>query len=1760
MHQNRGGWKRAMRWISAVVGVVGGLLALDAGALTINVMTPDRTPITTGFRYTIEEDRTYDVIPGCTGITPLPAGCPASAVADTLSLRFHRSYMPVVATGEVASGGSAATTAALDPTKRYFVSVLPRADATGNGLFAMGGAPVRPGQTSVDIVVDALPLKTAQISVFLFNDDNPINNIADAPPTQERGLCGFEVHLYDAGGTYGASGGRIYADTFGNPLGTTYNADGSVATMGTAILKTDVNGVLRIKNLAPAKYTIFALPPLFKPTEAECPGVYQDENGADPNRIRWGRWSQTSTIEGTWGIDAWVKAGEPTYFKEFGPPGHHVSMGFVRKFSLVNSGTGPSKVSGRIVNTHMSRPPNFAFYNGEVVDQCWVGLNEVAAGVGGGRGVYAGPCNPDGTFSIDGLKAGTRYQLAVWDTPLDQVFALYDFVTPLDGGAVALNDVPVFRWFGKWEGKICYDKDGDGFCDADEPGIPGQAINLRFRDGSIYQSGATDDTGSYELTEIFPFFNWMVGEVDFARFKATGATVVVDAGGPVPADNGWAMPSRNKLTPQPQPENAGAPYRTETGPVLLQGMQTFLGTTNVIEWGKQPYAGTDNGGISGIVYYASTRAEADPRFAFGENNEPGIPGVTVRLYRADPNDRRKIMDVNRDGVINAADAVAEVQTDSWDDANPTACPGDNLMPGVVGANDCFDGLRNYNQVRPAVFDGGYAFTDYEPNGIGTGGVTQLVPGNYIVEVVPPAGYEVQKEEDKNVDFGEYYAVATQALPPECVGERPYPVPAELSLFPGVPIPAEYRDNPPVDGAAYPAGYAGKKRPLCDRVAVTLAAQQNAAANFYLFTKAPVAGHIVGMILDDLANEFSPFAPNFGEKYAPPFMPISLRDQSGREFSRVYSDRFGTYNALVPSTFSYNIPIPSGVSPNMVQACLNSPYMPDPANPGQFKRDPHFNPSYTQFCYTFQYLPGKTTYLDTPVLPIAAFAGPQQYPLDCEAPSTTPEIRTVSNTAGTGPWVSGPGQQIVITSLGQTEVPNPQYNLDNPGALNPVTNLPEPRTITRDYGFGNLQGDVLFVVNAGTPTEQVVAGAVASWTDSQITVTVPNLGVGVNSATVLVRRAGANGRTTPRGVTVHVGGTAPVVVGPTRTYKTIQAAIDATPAGGLITVEPGMYEESVILNKRLRLQGFGAGATLINAVKQPTERQQQWREKICSILFADATGAQYLLPGQLMPANQQACVTGDTVDNAPLLFGNDEGAGVFVMIKSGAPADALLIDGFTITGADQGGGVMVNGYASGIEIANNRITGNQGIEGGGIRIGHANLVEEFANNALRYVNSRNADATIHHNEIVQNGNTAGDFVGGGGGISLFTGADGYRVTENFVCGNYSTGDGGGIAHIGLNAATARGVPTIERNLIVFNQSFNQLTSPNGGGLAITGLQSLVANNGLSTGTGTVLVNANTFQGNLAGAGDGGAISLAGINGADATSAEPNRIDIVNNVIDNNVAGVAGGGIAMQDAVNVRIINNTITRNDSVATAARAFTASITQSDPQPGAGIASRTHSPALAAVAGAVTVNGLPQGNFSNPLILNSIVWQNRQFYWRIDPTANPTNCALNTPSQTCYGLVPNIAAGEAPVFSDLGVIGGAYQLTASYSILTSTTGVPGANNLATDPSFRCSYYNGGRDAVIQMAETTAQVTTAAAFDEGGNFIDTRFGPLTLLNPDTLAPYGDYRILDGSAANDSASIYSGLPALATDRIGVARGVAWSRGAYEGAQGVPACGQ
>ena len=1168
--------------------------------IMLTVMGSDGTTIS-NYRWTLEEDLTYKVEPGLVD-------------SNTLSVRFHTSYMPVVATG------TDADQIMVDPVKRYFISVLPTVNNYSNG-----GAGIEVGQTEVKVTSAKLPLPTARIRVEVFQDNAPLDGIVSG---NEPGLAGFQVTFDDAGGTYGMSGGHQSTDAFGNKIGTTYlpcpdanPCDHAVDRLGDGFILTDAAGIAVIENLPMGKYTVKVRAP-----------------GGD-------RWIQTTTIEGQPGIDAWVKPNEPQFFTEFGPPGAHVFVGFTRAVTgagvLATTGGARSTITGRVTNLRQSRVPAVAQFSGAPFThtRAWVALNSAATA---GSLLFAQPTNEDGTFSIANVPSGS-YQLVVFDSALDLIIG-NSVVVVVGGTPKNVGDVATFSWFTNLYSFVFDDKNRDGIHQADEPGIPDQALNIRFRDGSIYQSLSTDDSGFKAFNEVFPFFAWMIAEVDYTRYHSTGLTVVTDDGGdsgPMSPNYGWRdlpgieLPADVKrklpaeaLNPQPQPDNSNLPFRNESGAatpfLLLEGFQSFIGQSTVMLWGKAPYEApgsfvedvdvapfgdfpgpgdiddgdgffnTDrsNGGIAGIVHYTITRAENDPRWATAENWEAGVSDVTIQLW-----------DATRTHKLN------EAATDNFNNSQPDGCqwnqPFSYLGNMLSATRRCFDGLRVFNQARPALFDGGYAFStilvdSYDPAHpevmtfnlpLDQRQAMRPIPAaKYVVKMVPPPGYKVQKEEDKNVDFGDLYvpqrfwinglALADAAEPPVilaslaaditsttatsftvgtgegrnlhpnneinvdaevmrvtavvgdtigvlrgqanssatahlattgitdhgaqpaatvtdnaliapfCVGTL-HVVPDEFTLFPGLAGP-----------------YGGEMKPLCDAKLVNLRVGQQAAPDFHLLTDAPKAGQIFGMVLDDTTNEFDPNAPTFGEKYAPPFLSIAIRDWQGREITRTYSDQYGRYNALVPATYTIQVPQPSGVSPSILAACINSPTMPGPG--GSVIADPHFQKQYSHFCYPLQYLPGKTTYLDTPVLPTGAFTGNGTFPVDAELPNHTPVIASVTGpdpatnvldaTNPYGPYIVDRGaanaaaRTIVIRSAASmtadhlTEVPNPAY--DGAGGL-------QPKLISRDYGFGS--GGIVRVGATAIPAANV------TWGNEQITAIVPT---GVRTGELSVARAGA----------------------------------------------------------------------------------------------------------------------------------------------------------------------------------------------------------------------------------------------------------------------------------------------------------------------------------------------------------------------------------------------------------------------------------------------------------------------------------------------------------------------------------------------------------------------------------------------------------------------------------------------------------------------------
>jgi len=233
----------------------------------------------------------------------------------------------------------------------------------------------------------------------------------------------------------------------------------------------------------------------------------------------------------------------------------------------------------------------------------------------------------------------------------------------------------------------------------------------------------------------------------------------------------------------------------------------------------------------------------------------------------------------------------------------------------------------------------------------------------------------------------------------------------------------------------------------------------------------------------------------------------------------------------------------------------------------------------------------------------------------------------------------------------------------------------------------------------------------------------------------------------------------------------------------------------------------------------------------------------------------------------------------------------------------------------------------------------------------------------------------------------------------------------------------------------------------------------------------------------------------------------------------------------------------------------------------------------------------------------------NRRFQWRVNYNVAQDQAACAYDASTgvnpCFGLghidvTDTLVAGAAAqdaAGNDIAVLGGPNnaRLSPSYSVFTATNvgdGTSGSNNRAgTQSDFASAYANGQNGALKQLVFAVEQsivkgapvlevqeptvATTAAAFDEGGNFIDLRFGPLTrgtcnsaltFTSPEcsqTWADFGTYQpTLLATAGNfaggqtiaptGNANQYSLFvrTLVQNDRNGVARGANWVRGALQ----------
>jgi hypothetical protein len=1504
------------------------------------------------------------------------------------SVRNTSGLAPIYAQGTEADLSTGKALGNLPPGK-YLISV------TADGYKIDGKHfTVTAGQaTPVTVEMNPLPLPLTTLRLQVFNDNAPVDSTYEVDA--EQGLANFSATLTDVLGL-------VSTDYYGNALCTKYlHTNGSrlfteaqrptlpiafdsfnkpiidPASNGRCL--SDSSGQIVINNLGPNRYAATVAPPA--PTAGQ---TY--------------RWVQTTTLEGGHDHDIWQQEGETGYDTEQTKGAElvpSVQFGFVRTQAIALPRRGPAP-TGEVKGVVVAGLPYIGGQNGQVVPETgfagakiggpianpWVALSDLGAG---DAQIYVGRGNADGSFDIKNVPNGT-YQLSVWDD--DQDYILWSFnVEVSNGGITDVGNKMIVGWFTHLHGHVFVDSNGNGKQDPGERAVPQFTLTVRERDNTLMDqatnTASTDSAGNYNIRETYPLGKWLVLEAFNTRYKTTGITY--------------------------QGENDPKPT-TQLGSMVDVNFLPIIGLGGEIDWGVQPYDPGTNGGIVGTVSYDTTRNELDPADAVSETYQPGIPGVQVHLFvpkacdSSDPSQTcRQGYQIDSTGAFVKGPEVADAYTsETWQPPRGCTARMYNGLPlsdqqalpefGATANRMCVEapmmgvatGTSDSTPGNGAqTVNGNYGFatsninlypptdTAHNPDGLALyaplpDGQSQDLPAqDYIVSVEIPKDpvdgkpmYQVTGEQDVNIFDGDTY-LPQQNYPPAtpAIAADPPPGHQPTATAPSQPPSQQAGIISPCVGALHTvdvtnpnfiAGggspFQGQPRPSCSDKLVTVRAGQATAPNFNLFTDVPIPTHFWGLTLNDLGLTLDKRSVNYGEAQGIPYVPVGLYDWSGRLVDTTHTDFNGLYEALEPSTDTYNCPVPAGPCPNMYRFVGN-----DPGQPGQL--NPDYNPRFRTIATNFQAWPGQYTVTDEAPTQVAATA---------LAPDTTTVNPTQCDLGGAVPQLLAVSKPYIRTT-------------DNAAGR---------RITMTGFGFGNAQGTVTLNGSA------LAASAVTSWNDRTIVLTVPS-STATGPATLAV--TGSNGQSGYNGLTIQAlnstgtpgvnpANPALAEVGPGKQFSTVQAALEAArPTNAkkywLVVVWPnaatsdnprGEYTENLIVHHQVHLQGVGPGGFQPDGSYVPG-----------SILDGagfnpdNASGTAWI--NLLSSLNY----SGDpAVPDSAVVTVLDDPSGPNV-----ASSYPLSIDGFTITGGvqsdfvgnvneitggsrtpygaagaliTQGGGIYVHSNVRNLRITDNIIRGNGGSFGGAIRVG------------TPYVgNNRNYGLTIADNQIRDNGGT-----NLAGGIGLFTGSDGYAITHNAICGNFSAEYGGAISAFGYQAnGSGSAGGTISRNRIWFNASYDE-----GGGVMIAG--ELPADpSQLSPGSGPVSIDSNVIQANLAND-DGGGIRLLQTGGSHISRTDPQTISITNNTIANNVSAHEGGGIALDDAPFVNVVNDTIAKNLTTATA-------VTSDGSAAPAGLSTAANSDPLQARLRSSAFSTSPstvlyQTTFSKPTLFNDVFSDNR--------------------------------------------------------------------------------------------------------------------------------------------------------------------------------------
>jgi hypothetical protein len=1642
MHVNEGAMEPRMnrrnpdaaRWIRTLgrLAVAAGL----AGALVSDAQTPSTYPVSLSvisavrpasgpptpigtYKYLINVDNTGtttqrpDPVTGALPVdcTPAAGGYPASCAWT--SIAGVPGSAPIYTQGTQADFASGLVRL---PSGRYLVSVLADGYKIDGAHFTVSG-----GAAAVTVEMQPYPLPAATIQAAVFEDVSPVNGAPDLPA--EHGLAGFQGKIADYIG-------QVSTDVFGNPLCTEYTAAGDpiAGTGGKCLSKCYVvSGGVDVGTVPPidAAGRCPTTPPAGSPAGAVVEGKLKIPN-LGPNRYalsiappNGSGWVQTTTLEGNLDWDAWVMEGATGLDTEFvvaGEPFPAIIFGYVPGPPLsppAAMGVGTGSIKGVVAEVKIYVPTTGGVGSlpgsiwgglaggklGAPISRPWVTLTDLT---NGDTAVWVGRGDVNGAFTIPNVPAG-NYTLTWWDDKLNYILDLVN-VTVGDGETVDMGILPLTGWWTRLEGYVFDDKNRNGVKDPGEPGLPNYTLTMRKRENSLMDRGATvvttDASGHYVMENAYPMTQWLVMEAYDDQHYSTGVTFQAD----------------NQASPT-----------THLGGGVDVSVLPIIGLSGRLDWGKRPYDPTGttvdppNGGIVGTVSYDTTRNELNPQYAATEDWQPGISGLTIRLWApvdcgthaGVACDATGWYELDADGAYSRGKLLNTYVTEAWQ--RPRGCVARNVdgAPLVHGTDEkvlppetasvpdpeCLEGplmgvqFGTYATAQGtadanfgANVDGNFGFgdacldgtlDDSDPSSpVCSTGFVPLPAADYLVEVVIPNDatgrpvYKVTREEDVNIGNGDEFVPAVP--PPACAG----------------PLhTVDSSGNPTFPSPTGASPYEGTQKPLCNVKLVGLTDGRSIVPIFHLFTDVPIPGRFWGLIVDDLNFSADPRSLLYGEKAGVPFAPVGIYDYTNRLITTVESDFNGLFDVLLPSTNRINCPTPSGVCANLYRFVGN-----DPGVPGRLNLN--YKPQFRTIAAEFEALPGLLVPADlapTQVGVTVQVPGGQMNAVSCALAPTTPQLHAVSR-----PWVQRP--------TGSSTAPFTIYGT----------------------GFGATPGSVTF---DGVPV------TTTSWSDTQIVARVTSTtAYGPHQLKVTA----GNGQSTVNGLTFHVvlGGNGnsaynPAIfeVGPGRTYSpsntlpaianhAIQNALDAAAAyvaqsggnasrGALVVVYPntptvdprqnprGAYYENLIISSKVRLQGVGPGSpsgtppeargSIIDggAFAGDSPVATDWYTRILARTWA---GNQTIFDGAVIsifvpstgrnafPTGPYDASTAPSIDGFDLRGGDQQGFPGNINVIGGGPTG--LPPGL-IT---QGGAIFANGYARNLQITNNVIQNNGGAYGT-VRIGTPDLPAPDTNN-------HNEQVRIANNRIIANAGT-----NLAGGIGLFAGSDGYEVAGNDICGNFSAEYGGGLSVYGLSPNGK-----IHHNRIYFNQSYDE-----GGGIMIAG-QLPASTSTLSPGSGPVDIHANLIQANLANDDGGGLRFLMAGNFP---------MNVHDNFIVNNVSTHEGGGVALNDAPNVRFYNNTVMKNLTTATA-------VTSNGFPAPAGLSTSLNSDQLQAT--------LPGGSpaFSNPLLFNNVFWDNRA-------------------GTRAGGTVTGIGlAGDASPIShwDMGAADGAGLLAPTNSVIQTSDGI----------------------------------------------------------------------------------------------------------------------